>query len=57
MDGLQRHALWTMDGRTWVEIMAGESKMRDIAIQRGWCREIPQDMLESFIEAVKRAHQ
>lgn len=54
-NGLQRHVLWNMDGRQWIENVhaSGEgSKMFQHAVQRGLVTEIPQDKLAEFIKQI-----
>jgi hypothetical protein len=51
-NGIQSHYLWQMDGRTWIEVSARESRLRELAIGKGWCIPIPQDKLVQFINTI-----
>lgn len=51
-NGLQRHVLWNMDGRMWIENINAvneESKAFQHSLQRGFVKYIPQDKLAKFI--------
>lgn len=48
--GTPQHAIWTMDGRTWIETAFNtEGLIFQTSLKRGWVRLIDQRELESFI--------
>lgn len=56
-NGLQQCAIWSMDGRTWIEVVLPTSdslhlKMRERAISNGQMKIIPQDKLQKFVNEV-----
>lgn len=54
-DGLQRHVLITMDGRTWIENVhsagVGSLSYQEL-MRRGNLKEIPQNKLADFIRSL-----
>ena len=60
-EGLQKHILWTMDGRSWIEVdgfsleepSEMRKRLRERQLEKGYCREIPQDKLSQFLESLK----
>lgn len=51
-NGIQRHVLWTMDGRTWIEVLTPnleKSKRWPIAVENGWAREIDPLLVEELV--------
>lgn len=52
---IYEHALYTMDGRTWIEPYnpdPSKEKITEIKKERGWMILIPQDKLEAFIRSL-----
>lgn len=58
-NGIQRHALWTMDGRTWIEVLTPkteDSKRWQFAVENGYARVIPQDMVNVLVATIIPVH-
>jgi hypothetical protein len=54
-NGLQRHVLWDMDGRQWLEVITPEDLERDFfkhAVERGLVTVISQERLTEFVESI-----
>lgn len=51
-NGLQKHVLWDMDGRQWIEILQpGQEEKRTFqyALNKGWAKIIPSEKLQELI--------
>jgi hypothetical protein len=54
-NGLQTHALYNMDGRQWIEVIAPDrfdSPFFKRAIEKGQITLIPQDKLREFVRGL-----
>jgi len=56
-EGLQDHALFQMDGRTWVEAVFpprtdADRRLREYKIEKGWMKMIPRNALVRLVHEV-----
>lgn len=51
--GIMPHALWSMDGRTWIETCFDKEKpIFKHALAKGWVKIIPYEKMAEFIDSI-----
>lgn len=61
-EGLQDHALFQMDGRTWIEAVhppqsEAAKKMRERSMEKGWMKMIPHNALVHLVHLTNEASE